>query len=115
MAEGRKEILRHRTIVAKIFRVVTDEVPARKLKTANFSQHVVSIYWLKVFLLALVRNGSKRNLPFDHRNNIVSQADFVVGIDEGSKANGRSIGQIRSRHIGAGPNGGVIAARAVGR
>jgi hypothetical protein len=34
-----EEVLHHGTIVAKLFRIVANEVPARQLKTANLSQH----------------------------------------------------------------------------
>src|SRR5262249_29607205 len=106
MTEGRKEVLRHRSIMAKLFRIVANEVPARKLKAANLSQHFFSIHRLEVFLLGLVRWKSKRHLPFDHRDSSVSQADLIAVINDGSKADSRSVGQSRSRHIGIGPDGG---------
>ena len=86
-----------------------------QLKAANLSQHFFSIHRLEVFLLGLVRTGSKRHLPFDHRDSSVSQADLIAGIDGGSIADSRSVGQIPSRHIGSDPDGGVVAARGVGK
>jgi hypothetical protein len=32
LAESRKEVLRHGTIVAKLFRIMANEVPTRELK-----------------------------------------------------------------------------------
>jgi hypothetical protein len=83
VAEGRKEVLRHGTIVAKLFRIMANEVPARQLKAANLPQHCFSIHRLEVFLLGLVRNGSKRHLSFDCCDRSVSQADLIAGIDDG--------------------------------
>jgi hypothetical protein len=103
VAEGRKEI----------FRIVANEVPARKLKATNLSQHFFSIHRLEVFLLGLVRRESKRHLPFDHRDPSVSQADLIAGIDDGSIADSRSVGQSPGRHIGCEPDGGIEAARSV--
>src|SRR5262245_64579157 len=68
---------------------------------------------LKVFLLGLVRTSSKRHLTFDHRDRIVSQADLIAGVDDGSKADSRSVGQIPSRHISSGPDGCIEIANAV--
>ena len=99
--------------MAELFRVVADEVPARKLKTANLSQHFFSIHGLKVFLLGLIRTGSEPHLPFDHRDSGVSQADFIAGIDDGSLADNRCVAQIPGKHIGQGPDGGVVVARGV--
>jgi hypothetical protein len=96
VTEGRIEVLRHGTIVAKLFRIVANEVPARQLKAANLSQHFFSIDRLEVFLLGLVRNGSKRHLPFDHRDISVSQADLIAGIDDSVTADSRSVAQIPS-------------------
>jgi hypothetical protein len=101
--------------VPKLFWIVVNEVPARKLKAANLSQHLFSIHGLEVFLLGLVRRESKRHLPFDHRDSSVSQADLIAGIDAGSIADSRSVGQIPSRHIGLEPDGGVVAARGVAK
>ena len=101
--------------MAKLLGVVANEVPARKLKAANLSQHLFSIDRLEVFFLGLVRNGSKRHLPFNHRDGSVSQADLIAGIDDGETADSRSVGQITSRHIGSGPDGGVLAARGVAK
>ena len=67
----------------------------------------------KFSFLVLSETGSKRHLPFDHRDISVSQADLIAGIDDGSKADSRSVGQIPSRHIGKGPDGGVVEARGV--
>ena len=92
---------------------MANEVPARQLKAANLSQHFFSIHRLEVFLLGLVRRQSKRHLPFDHRDCCVSQADLIAGIDDGSKADSRSVGQIPNRHIGNDPDGGVEVARGV--
>src|SRR5499433_1715608 len=111
MTEGRKEVLRHGTIVAKLLRIVANEVPARKLQAANLSQDFFSIHRLKVFLLGLVRNGSKRHLPFDHRDRIVSQADLIAGVDDGSLTDSRSVDQLPKRHISSGPDGGVGVAK----
>src|SRR5262249_60338791 len=105
MTEGRKEVLRHRSIVAKLLRIVANKVPARKLQAANLSQDFFSIHRLKVFLLGLVRTSSKRHLTFDHRDRIVSQADLIAGVDDGFSAEGRSVSQIPSRHISSGPDG----------
>src|SRR5215472_2282914 len=113
MTEGRKEVLRHRSIVAKLFGIVANEVPARKLQATNLSQHFFSIHRLKVFLLGLVRTSSKRHLTFDHRDRIVSQADLIAGVDDGFSAEGRSVGQIPSRHISSGPDGCIETANAV--
>src|SRR5262245_34761159 len=115
MTEGRKEVLRHRSIVAKLLRIVANEVPARKLQAANLSQHFLSIHRLKVFLLGLVRTSSKRHLTFDHRDRIVSQADLIAGVDDGFSAHGRSVGQIPSRHISSGPDGCIEIANAVAK
>jgi hypothetical protein len=41
----------------------------------------------------------------------VSQADLIAGVDNGCKADSRCVGQIPSRHIGKGPDGGVGDAR----
>ena len=65
-----------------------------------------------LFLSELLVNGTS---PFDHRDPSVAQADFITGIDEGCKTDGRSVNQIASRHIGAIPDGGVVAARGVVR
>src|SRR5215831_11224161 len=113
MAEGRKEVLCHGAIVAKLFGIVANEVPARKLQAANLSQDFFSIHRLKVFLLGLVRTSSKRHLTFDHRDRIVSQADLIAGVDDGFSAEGRSVGQIPSRHISSGPDGCIEIANAV--
>src|SRR5262249_4495864 len=113
MTEARKEVLRHGSIVSKLLRIVANEVPARKLQAANLSQHCFSIHRLKVFLLGLVRTSSKRHLTFDHRDRIVSQADLIAGVDDGSKADSRSVGQIPSRHISSGPDGCIEIANAV--
>jgi hypothetical protein len=86
---------------------------ARQLKAANLSQHFFSIDRLQVFLLGLVRTGSKRHLPFDYRDSSASQADLIAGIDDGSKADSRSVDQIPSRHIAVGPDGGVELTRGV--
>src|SRR6185503_1663491 len=51
---------------------------------------------------------------FDHRDRSVSQADLIAGVDDGSSADSRSVGEIRTkRHIGKGSNGGVVEARRV--
>src|SRR5262245_14929911 len=68
---------------------------------------------MEVFLLGLVRNGSKRHLPLDHSHSSISQANLVAGIDDGSIADRRSVSQIPSRHIGSEPDCGVVAARGV--
>ena len=115
MAEGRKEVLCHRAIVAKRFGIVANEVPACELKAANLCQHLFSVHRPEVFLLGLVRTARKRHLPFDHRDPSVAQADLITGIDEGSRTDGRSVNQIASRHIGAIPDGGVAVARGVVR
>src|SRR5262249_58881883 len=93
--------------------IVANEVPARKLQAANLSQDFFSIHRLKVFLLGLVRTSSKRHLTFDHRDRIVSQADLIAGVDDGFSAEGRSVGQIPSRHISSGPDGCIETADAV--
>ena len=80
--------------MAKLLGIVANEVPARQLKAANLSQHFFSIHRLEILLLGLVRRKSKRHLPFDHRDKTVPQADLIVGIDEGSSADSRSVGQI---------------------
>jgi hypothetical protein len=82
---------------------------ARQLKAANLSQHFFSIDRLQVFLLGLVRTGSKRHLPFDYRDSSASQADLIAGIDDGSKADSRSVDQIPSRHIAVGPDARGVA------
>jgi hypothetical protein len=102
--------LRHGTIVAKLFRIVANEVPARQLEAANLSQHFFSIHRLKVFLLGLVRNGSKRHLPTDERDSSVSQAHRIAGTDNRSRADSRSVDQIRLGNIGSEPDGSVVAA-----
>ena len=79
----------------------------------SLPQHLFSIHGLKIFLLGLVRTGSKRHLPLDHRDISVAQAVFIAGIDEGSLADSRSVGQIASRHIGSGPDVSVVVARGV--
>ena len=73
VAEKRKEILRHGTIVAKLFEIVANEVLARELKAANLSQHLFSIHRLEVFFLRFVRTGSKHHLPYYNRDCCVSQ------------------------------------------
>jgi hypothetical protein len=78
-------------------------------------QHFFSIDGLEVFLLGLVRRGSERHLPFDHVDSSVSQADLIAGIDGGSVADSRSVGQIPIRHIGSVPDGGVEVARRVAK
>src|SRR5262249_19877716 len=113
MAERRIEVLRHRTIVAKLFGIMSNEVPARKLKAANLSQYFFSIHGLEVFLLGLVRTGTKHHLPFDCRDSSVPQANLITSIDDGSSADSRSVGQIPSRHISIASNGGVEVARRV--
>ncbi len=109
--------------MAKLFRIVANEVPTRKLKAANLSQHLFSIHGLKVFLLGLIRNGSERHLSLDHRDIMVSQADLIAGVGGGLKADSRSVEQIPNKgvrifpgggRIGKGPDGGVVAARGVG-
>jgi hypothetical protein len=82
---------------------VAYEVPARKLKAANLSQHFFSIHRLEVFFLGLVRNRSKSDLP--------SQADLIAGIDDGICPDSRGVGQIPKSHIGSSPDDGVEAAR----
>ena len=82
-------------------------------KPRIFPNTALSIHRLEVFLLGLVRTGSKRHLAFDHRDRTVSQADLIAGIDQGSIADSRSVGQIPSRHIGQEPDGGVEATRGV--
>src|SRR6516162_3945853 len=70
---------------------------------------------LKVFLLGLVRTGSKRYLAFDHRDISVAEAHLIAVIDDGSIADSRSISQISSRHIGKGPDGRVAGAGGVAK
>ena len=67
----------------------------------------------KFSFLVLSELASKRHLPFDHRDLIVSQADLIAGIGEGSRADSRSVGQTSRRHTGCEPNGGVEVARGV--
>ena len=90
-----------------------NEVPTRQLKAANLSQHFFSIHGLEVFLLGLVRTGSKPYLSFDHRDMTVSKSDLIAGIDDGSCTDNRCVGQIPSRDIGKGSDGGVLATRGV--
>ena len=101
--------------MAKLFRIVANEVPARQLKAANLSQHCFSIHGLEVFLLGLVRTGSEPHLSFDHRDSSVSQADLIAGTDGGFFADSRSVVQIPNRYIGTCPDGGVVAARGVAK
>jgi hypothetical protein len=75
--------------MAKLFRIVADEVPACQLKAANLFEHLFSIHGLKVFLLVFVRTGSKGHLAFDHRDRCVSQVDLVAGVDGGSITDSR--------------------------
>src|SRR5207342_1584032 len=113
LAESRKEVLCHGTVVTKLFRIMANEVPTRQLKAANLSQHCFSIDGLEVFLLGLVRTGSEPHLSFDHRDILVSQADLIAGIDDGCRTDSRSVGQIPSRDIGSGSDAGVVIARGV--
>src|SRR5262249_11447744 len=115
ITEGRKEVLRHGTIVAKLFRIMPNKVPAGEFKAANLSEHFFSIYGTKVFLLGLVRSESVSHRTFDHRHEIVSQADFIAGIDSGLIADSRSVAQTPRGHIGIKPDGGVGVARGVAR
>ena len=64
--------------MAKLLGIVANEVPTRKLQAANLSQHFFPIDRLKVFLLGLVRRGTKHHLPLDHRDSGVSQADLIA-------------------------------------
>jgi hypothetical protein len=112
MAEGRKEVLRHGTIVAELFRIMPNKVPTRKLKAANLFEHCFSIHGLKVFLLGLVRSESVGHLSFDHRNLSVSQADLVAGVDNGSSTDSCSVDPI-IRHISIESDGGILDARDV--
>src|SRR5262245_35469920 len=91
--EGRKEVLRHRTIVAKLLGIVANEVPTRKLQAANLSQHFFSIDRLKVFLVGLVRRGTKHHLPsitvtavFPRRTLLLLVTVEHVTVNEGGKA-----------------------------
>jgi hypothetical protein len=100
--------------MAKLFRIVVDEVPARELKVANLAQHRFSIHRLEIFLLRPI--GSKRvgHLPFNYGHSSVSQADLITRIDDGSSADRRSVAETRiKRYIGTGPNGGIVEARRV--
>ena len=91
--EGRIEVLRHRSIVAKLLRIVVNKVPTRKLQAANLSQHFFSIDRLKAFLLGLIRRGTKHHLPLDHRDSGVPRRTLLllvtvehVTVNEGGKA-----------------------------
>ena len=79
------------TIVAKLLRIVANEVPACQFKTPNLSKHLFAIHRLEVFLLGLVRTGSKRHRLFDHFDISVSQADLIAGIDGGLCADRTSV------------------------
>ena len=48
---------------------------------------------MEVFLLGLIRTGSKGDLSFDHRDKTVSQPDLIAGIDDGSIADSRGVGK----------------------
>src|SRR5262249_30684772 len=69
-----------------------------------------AIHRLEVFLLGFVRTESKIHMPVDPRDSIVSHLDLIAGIDDGSKADSRSVGQIPSRYIGSEADGGVVTA-----
>ena len=53
VAEGRKEVLCHRAIVAKRLGIVANEVPAGERQAANLPQHGFSVHRPEVFLLVL--------------------------------------------------------------
>src|SRR5262249_54104750 len=72
-------------------------------------QYFFSIYRPKVFLLGFVGRKSERHLPFDHRDRSISKAYLIVGVDDGSKADSCSVGQIPGRYIGTGPDPRVVA------
>jgi hypothetical protein len=63
----------------------------------------------------LVRTGSKRHLPLDHRDKSTSHADLIAGSDEGCPADSRSVGQIPKQHIGLAPDGGVEVALGIAK
>jgi hypothetical protein len=112
VAEGRIEVLRHQTIVAKLLGIVAMKFQLDRSKPRIFP-NTSSIDQIKVFLLGLVRDGSKRHLTFDHRDSSVSQTYLVAGIDGGISPDSCS-GQNRIKgHIGEEPDGGVEVARGI--
>jgi hypothetical protein len=50
-----------------------------------------------------------------HRDSTVSQSNLIAGINPGCCTDSRSVGQIPTRHIGSGPNGGVVGACGVAK
>src|SRR5207247_7821915 len=62
VAESGEELLTHRTVVAKLFGVVTDVVPTREAQPAKLSEHLFSVHRLEVFLSGLVGGKGERDL-----------------------------------------------------
>ena len=78
--------------MAKLLRIMADEVPTREIKLPDLSQHVFPVYRPEVLLLGDVGGESKSDLTFDDRYVAITQADLVAGIDDGISANGCRVG-----------------------
>jgi len=74
-----EELLAHRTVVAKLLRVVTDVIPAREVQRAELPEYLFTVHGLEVFLFCHVRGEGEIHLTFDDCHGRIAQTNFVTG------------------------------------
>jgi hypothetical protein len=111
--KGGEEVLGMRPIVAELFGVVPDQVPARDAQPTDPPQHLVAVHRLEVFFLRLVGDYAEAHRSFDDRHLSIAQADLVAGIDDRPEADGRGVGKVTRGNICSGSYRGVSDAGGV--